>query len=164
MMPQSGTVVTKIDRERAKEERQLRYLLELENINSVVERATEDDYRQLRELIEQQEKMIEQYLNLQYFALDDKFHHDQFLIGGHPLFLEILKTRNSHYDRMRTMTTWDINNVKNSIRQHVELVNALEKKKAEEAKQILQDHLCKLMDEEGDLFRQYPEYFTVLQS
>lgn len=164
MMPQYGTVVTKIDRERAKEERQLRYLLEPENINSVVERATEDDYRQLRELIEQQEKMIEQYLNLQYFALDDKFHHDQFLIGGHPLFLEILKTRNSHYDRMRTMTTWDINNVKNSIRQHVELVNALEKKKAEEAKQILQDHLCKLIDEEGDLFRQYPEYFTVLQS
>ena len=38
------------------------------------------------------------------------------------------------------------------------------RRQAEEAKQILQDHLCKLMDEEGDLFRQYPEYFAVLQS
>lgn len=160
-LPQHGTVVTKIKPERAREERYLRYVLEKEALSYIPENAEKEDYRELYDIIAKQEKAMEEGNNIQFIELDNEFHHKQYKIAGCELFLDVVTTFNSHYDRMRNLTAWDKDNVKNSIQQHKDLLYYLEKKEIDKAQMILKKHLSKLIDEEKTLLEIYPDYFDL---
>ncbi|MCD8370015.1 MAG: GntR family transcriptional regulator [Clostridiales bacterium] len=161
MLPQHGTVVTRIDPQRAMEEQLLRYTLETANLEDFQSNASTADYDGLRGVIEEQTNAIEAGHTIEYIRLDNEFHHRQFRISGHTLYLDIITTFNSHYDRIRNLTTWDYANVKNSIRQHQEILCHLEQGELEQAQNLLKDHLTKLENEKQSLFEHYPDYFTV---
>lgn len=159
LRPKFGTIVTKIDRDRALEERYIRYTLENDNLNDFLKNVTEADFIVFEEIINKQKKANEEGKNLDYIELDNLFHHKQFYISGHVLCLDIITTYNSHYDRFRNLTTWDRNNVNRSIKQHEELILAFRKKDLFTAQELLKTHLGKLINEEKELYLKYPEYF-----
>ena len=159
LRPQFGTVVTKINRKRALEERYVRYTLEHDKLKDFMDKVNEADYEEFEEIIRKQKIANEDGKNLEYIELDNLFHHKQFYISGHVLCLDIISTYNSHYDRLRNLTTWDKGNVSESIAQHEELIKAFRKKDLTGAQEILKIHLGKLIDEEKELYFKYPEYF-----
>lgn len=160
-LPQHGTAVTKIKPERAREERYLRYVLEKEVLSYMPKNAIKQDYIDLHHIIEEQEKAIDNGDSIKFIELDNEFHHKQYRIAGCLLFLETIKTYNGHYERMRNLTAWDIENVKNSILQHRELLSYLENKEIDKAQEVLKKHLSKLIDEESMLLKIYPDYFDI---
>lgn len=159
LMPQRGTAVSRIDIARAQEERFLRETLERANIEQFLLHAAPADFVHLRELIQGQTEAIERGDNLTYTALDNEFHRVLFLVGQHPLCLQITRVFNGHYDRLRIMTTWNIDNVHGSILQHRNLTACLEQGRLEDAQQIIRQHLSKLLIEQADLVARYPNYF-----
>lgn len=160
-LPQHGTIVTKINPKRAREERNLRYTLEKEILEDLHRNIRAEDYKELYEIVEKQEKAIGSGNRIQYIELDNDFHHKQYKISGHPLYLDIVMTFNSHYERLRNLTTWDVGNVRNSICQHRELLRCLERGALGQVKEVLKNHLCKLDEEEGALLSTYPDYFDI---
>jgi DNA-binding GntR family transcriptional regulator len=159
ILPQRGTVVSKIDLKRVEEERFIRENLELGVFNIAVLDFPKEAISVLQNNIEEQIKSLKEEHQEKFFRLDEEFHKIIFEACGKELCWEVIQNVSGHYKRMRVMTLWKEEFSKQILEQHEALLECIKKRDVNSAASVLKKHLCKLKNEELEMKEKYPDYF-----
>jgi DNA-binding GntR family transcriptional regulator len=159
ILPQRGTVISKIDLGRVEEERFIRESLEVAVLNVAVERFPPERLPAFEENLKQQQECVENIDYKRFLKVDDEFHRIMFLGCNKELSWEVIQNISGHYKRIRAMTLWDRQVLEDLIRQHTAIFEAIRDKDLEKANSNLKKHLRKLIVEEKEMKAKYPEYF-----
>lgn len=160
-IPQSGTYVSKINLEKAKDARFIRESVESRIIKEAIEKLDNHDYTMLGQIIERQglaEKGDGK--NMAFFEEDEAFHHYFYTATGHEQVWIWLQTVNMQLNRFRFLRlrnknlSWD-----SLIEEHQELLEAVKVKDRNSAVELVSIHLHRMLSEEPELRKTFPDYF-----
>ncbi len=158
-MPQRGTMISKIDLGRVKEERYIRECLEEKTIVLFMERHTPSDIDRLKAVVAEQKQSIEEGDYRKSLQQDEAFHKVFFDATNKKLCWETLQNTSGHYRRIRLLSLSDQIILDSVIKQHEELIACIAEKDSERLVQLIRRHLTKLNTEELDLLNKYPDLF-----
>lgn len=159
MIPQRETLVSRIDLRRVEEERFIRESLEVAVIEPFLARCTPEDFRRLREKIEEQRTYWQEKRYADFVDSDNEWHKIMFEVAGQRLASETMMKVNGHYNRIRVLTVQVDQTSVGVLRQHGRILDWMESGKAEEARLEIKSHVTKLNAEKIDLVRLFPDYF-----
>lgn len=159
MAPQRYTMVSRIDLRRVQEERFIREAIELANLRRFVPVVSQQALEQMRQLIEQQARAMDERRYLDHVELDDQFHAIALRETDERLALNIIRQLNGHYDRSRLVAIWDEQNAYNAIGQHREMIDLILEKDLAALQELMHRHLGQLQLLEQDMLRRHPDYF-----
>ncbi len=159
IIPQKGTIVSRIDLARVQEERFLRESLEFSVVDLFVKSKTDSGLLKMNQMIEKQKKALKNLEILEFINYDDEFHRIMFEETNKLLCYNLIKSFSSHYRRIRYLSLKIENIPANVISQHEDLVQALKENNSAKAQSILRKHIQKLIFEKEEIFTVYPDYF-----
>lgn len=165
-IPQSGTYISKINLQLAKDARFVRESIEMRVVKEAVGHLTSYDYVMLQQIIDRQ-SLIEKGTNknLEFFEEDEAFHHYFYSVTGHEQVWVWLQSVNMHLNRFRFLRLQNKNLSWNSlVNEHKQLLEAIRNKDEGRALTWVSEHLHRMLDEEPALLRDFPEYFEDIKS
>lgn len=161
ILPQKGTFVSRIDLSRVHEELFLRECLEEKTLQLFIANHNDSDISLLKQSIQLQKESLQNKDAVSFLTHDDTFHGIFFKGAEKNMCWDIIQSMSGHYRRIRLVTLWDAALVSDVIVQHTSLVDHICSGNVKEAMKICVKHLSKLLKEEHDLLKQYPDYFVV---
>ncbi|ABO67130.1 GntR family transcriptional regulator [Geobacillus thermodenitrificans] len=160
IIPQSGTIVSRINLEYVEEGRLIREVVEKEVAALACVKFREDHLFQLEKNITMQELCVERGNFLELFELDEAFH--QLIYDGCRMSRswKMIQNLNIHFNRLRVLRLssnldWDI-----IISHHKQICQLIANKEADKVRQVMEEHLRLVEIEKDMLKRQYPHYFV----
>jgi len=159
ILPQRGTVVSKIDLKRVEEERFIRECIEVAVLNIAMDNFPSEFLPIIEKNLKSQQECIENIDYKRFIKLDEEFHRVIYSSRKREMCWEVIQTVSSHYKRIRVMTLWDKDILRNLIEQHSAMFDSIRKKDRNKAEFTIKKHLEKLLIEEDEMKRKYPEYF-----
>jgi GntR family transcriptional regulator, rspAB operon transcriptional repressor len=158
--PQKGTMVSKIDVKRVKEERFIRACIEERVVEEFLGLYQESDITKMRAILKRQEQMISEENARQFLSLDDDFHAVFFEATDRPFCLKSVLNMSSHYYRIRLLSLSEPEIQQRTFAQHEEIMQLLLAKDMEKLKKLLDFHIIQKAGEESRMKRIYPDLFT----
>ncbi len=163
MIPQKETTVSKINLNRADQEKFIRESLELGIVRKFMEQETaefkEKTVKALRENISVQKKCVENQDFVGFLKADDEFHCALFTAVEEPMAWDIIRQQSGHYDRMRILFVQDKDAADSSIYQHERIVEYLEKDEQKKAIEALMYHIRRPEFDDERIRKEHAEYF-----
>ena len=165
--PQKGSRISQIDPRMVEQAYFMRETLELNVVRELCRTASEEDLNRLRESIKEQEKYFSnaslesgQDQMLLFMDLDNDFHQLFYEITGKEMVYSIIQEIVIHFDRVRNLT---LNFVKPDyvIKQHREILEAIEDRDEYLAAALLRRHLNRFKYIQQELLDEHPSYFKV---
>ncbi|WEV43595.1 GntR family transcriptional regulator [Lactobacillus sp. ESL0684] len=160
-VPQSGTYISKINLQKAKDARFMRESVETQIITEAITKLTDYDFMILRQIIERQKLEVETTHNdMRFFNQDEQFHHYFYKAAGREQVWLWLQMVNMHLNRFRVLRLRSKSLSWNSlIEEHQQIVDAAEQKNTAKAVKLISGHLHRALDEEPTLRKDYADYF-----
>lgn len=164
ILPQRGSFVTKIDYSLIEESKFLRLSLE----NSVLRLACNEGISEhamhlLNENMSKQKAFEETDYEFNYIMeLDNDFHRLLFEAVGKERIYRIVRSQMVHFDRLRTLSFQTLKTEKSArtIKDHENILYALQKRDAELAEMVMTRHLTRHQFEREELYDYHPDYFV----
>ncbi|MDF7682412.1 GntR family transcriptional regulator [Lactobacillus sp. ESL0679] len=160
-VPQSGTYVSKINLQKAKDARFMRESVETRVIEEAIEKLSDYDFMILRQIIERQKLEVKTTHNdMRFFEQDENFHHYFYQASGREQVWLWLQMVNMQLNRFRVLRlrskslSWD-----SLVKEHEQILEAVKEKQPAVAVKLLSGHLHRMLDEEPTLRRDYADYF-----
>lgn len=160
-IPQSGTMVSKIDLSRVAEERFLREALEEKTLLLFLKTYKEKDIQLLKKRINQQKTFLGQGKYSEFLDWDDLFHEIFFLVTGKEMCWDLIKSMSGHYRRVRFMSLWDDRMMPHLIEEHETIFNCLIDRDESGTTSIIKKHCSQQENEEKVMLKKYPDYFSI---
>ncbi|HWR42957.1 GntR family transcriptional regulator [Sporomusa sp.] len=162
LLPQRGTMISRIDYSRVEQERFLRLAVEEEVMKLFMACHTPSDITLLHEALRQQQELCDQKeLDTRRFLwLDDEFHQVFYTVADKLFCLQAIQNVGGHYRRMRLLTCGDRTSMQEILRQHSALLTALQARDTELMCNIFHYHLRRLDREERLVVKKYPYLFN----
>jgi len=161
-IPQKGTFVTKISAQKVLEAKVLRVALETAAFERVVEALDEEFIEDLRTNIKMQRIYCEGNRNyLEFHKMDNDFHKMIFEKAGIPGLWELALNGTGHYQRVRVLNAKNKTSDISVVKEHEEILEALEKKDIDKLRGMLEHHLGRTLLKLKKLEAENPEYFEV---
>lgn len=158
-LPQSGTIVSRINYNKIKNERFLRICVE-ENVMLEFMSACDLDSITDLELSIDRQKKLRGHGDIRGFIAEDQYFHSVFYSRVNRGYChDVLESNSGHYRRLRLLSLADFGIEATTIDQHRKLVDAAQAKDAEQMKAVLDYHLNRLVSQERTLMGKYPELF-----
>lgn len=158
-LPQRGTMISKIDYEKVRNERFLRTCVE-ENV--VLEFMAVCNLKAITALemsLDRQEQ-LEKADNIREFLAEDMYFHSIFYDGANKGYCnDILAANSGHYRRIRLLSMADSGIEEGVIKQHRDLVDAILAKDSDRLHGVLNHHLNRLVSKERALMAKYADLF-----
>lgn len=160
-IPQSGTYVTKIDLRVAADARFVRESIETKVIREAANTSDELAINKLNIIIANQKFFTKQRQFEIFFSEDEAFHHEFYKMADRQQVWDWLQTINMQLNRFRMLRLtieelpWE-----GLIQEHIAILRAVKNHEPDEAQRLLTKHLNLMLDEENDLLRVFPNYFT----
>ena len=148
IFPQKETSVSLIDFSKINQERFIREMISRKNIAD------------LEMNIEQQHATISACDFESLFKLDNAFHEYLFKVTGQELSWQTIERTSNHYGRIRAITVWNKDIMKETVLQHQKILAAIQDGSADHAKIYTKVHLHQLENQVQQLLRDYPNYFV----
>lgn len=158
--PQKGTYVSKININKADDERFMRLNLELGAIDKFMLLKSDEDIEKMKNLIKEQEKAFALRDSSALLSLDDSFHRVIFSVSKRERVFDFIQSNNGNYHRMRVISFMFDNISEGAIEQHKALINLIENDEKDELKEIDRRHISKLLIETDSFRSTMPQYFT----
>lgn len=158
--PQKGTMVSKIDVQRVKEERFIRACIEERVVEEFLNIYQPSDIVKIKDILKQQEEMIAEESAREFLKLDDALHAVFFEATNRPFCLKIVLNMSSHYYRIRLLSLSEPEIQKQTFTQHQEILQLILDKRLEKLKSLLDMHIIQKDSEVNHLKRIYPNLFT----
>jgi len=159
VLPQRGTIISKIDLDQVAEARFIRECLE----GAVVRMATEEFPERLIESmaanLQEQRLCVEAKDYRKFFELDEEFHKTIFVGCNKIRTWEVVQLVNTQYARIRVLSLINEINYAQLLEQHKGILTAIREKDAEFGQQVVNRHLKKLLVDQEELKKKYPDYF-----
>ena len=158
IQPQKKSTIPLIDYEMVEESRFMRSLLECAVVELDCEMAAPADLDRLRENIRVQNLYLDDFYSTQLLTLDNEFHGMLFSIARKSQIFALMQNISIHFDRVRSMALSSVKNLK-IVQDHVDLVNAIERRDPAAAKALMEKHLNRYRIDAAALRAEYPQYF-----
>lgn len=161
--PQKGTIVSKIDIQRVRDERFMRSCIEERVLEQFLENYKESDIEKLKELLKEQKQALDDKDAREFLRTDDAFHTVFFQATNHPFCLENVLNMSSHYYRIRLLSLSESDIRRQTYEQHEEILRLIQENDASKIRTLIDMHIVEKKDEETRMKRKYPELFTVVE-
>ena len=158
IQPQKKSTIPLIDYDMVEESRFMRSLLECAVAELDCEMAAPEDLERLSENIRLQNLYLDDFYSGQFMNLDNQFHEILFCIAKKPQVFGLIQNISLHFDRVRTMALSSVKNTK-IVQDHVDLVDAIRRKDAKAARELMELHLNRYDIDAAALRSAYPQYF-----
>jgi len=159
IFPQKGTYVSRIDFERAEEERFLRESIEEKVIPLFIKYCEEMDFLRLEGKITLQKEHFKAGDYAGFLEFDDRFHEIFFERTQKLMCWEVIRASSGHYRRIRLLTSQDAEIAVGVIAEHEEILLAAKKRDAAKCLELYRAHSSKLPMQKEKLMEKYPDYF-----
>jgi len=160
VFPQKGTRVSLIDLKEVVDARFIREHLEKATYGLVCQNIQDEQIQELRDNINQQIKSVKEQRFSDFFKLDETFHYSIVKISGNQKVWPAIQRVDAHLKRIRVLSLINEEKSQVIIQEHIEILQALEKRDAVKAIQILEKHVNQLTKEEESLRQKRPHYFS----
>jgi DNA-binding GntR family transcriptional regulator len=160
VIPQKETLVSLIDLARVEQEFFIRRSLEMAVLAPFIDKSTAEHLDTMDRLIEKQNAAADAGDIINFVDRDDDFHRIFFEAADQLLSWDTLQSTSGHYRRVRLLTIKLKGIAGGVMEEHRELLDALKKKNAPRARELLVEHLNKLNAEEELLKEEFPRYFV----
>lgn len=161
-LPQRGTMVSRIDFQRADNERFLRSCVEEQVMLEFMALSGPDSAAAaaLKESLDRQEKIVKDR-DCRAFLEEDMVFHSVFYQGAdRETCARIIHANSGDYRRIRLLSLTETGISDGVVRQHRELMEAVLMRDRERVHRLLALHLNKMVKEERFLMEKYAESFT----
>ncbi len=160
VVPQKGTIVSKISIARAKQERFLRESLEQAVIEKFILYQTQPVIDELRDNLAKQRQAIAQHDSVAFNQHDDAFHKVFFTATDTLLCYQVIRRNCFDYSRLRQLSTNSGEEMQLlNLQQHEGLLESVLDRDLLQAQAVLRKHVRRLTSEIDALSAQYPDYF-----
>jgi DNA-binding GntR family transcriptional regulator len=159
IFPQHATVVSPIDIARARQAQFLRRSVELELVHLLAQRPKEAPVDKLRSLIRQQTAFAEVGELGAFTEADHAFHRTFYEAAGMVELWHLVRRQGGHIDRLRRLNLPVKGKVRDILRAHTAIVDAIAAGEPLQAQEALRDHLSRSVEFVDKLRTDYPEYF-----
>lgn len=160
--PQRGTVVSLIDLELVEEARFMREQLEKAIIRLACNHFPDNQLTQLKNNLDQQQLCIEEQNHIRMFELDEAFHRTLFEGCKKLNTWAIIQQMNVHLNRTRTLRLAADHHWEELYNQHLHMVQVIQEHDADQAEQLMSDHLHLTITDQALLKEKFPTYFKNL--
>jgi DNA-binding GntR family transcriptional regulator len=157
--PQHATVVSPIDIARARQAQFLRRAVELEIVRALALAPDEAVIARLRSLIRQQAAFAELSEVEAFNGADEAFHRTLFEAAGVAELWHLIRRQGGHIDRLRRLNLPVAGKMREILRDHTALTDAIAAGRLEAAQHALRDHLSRSLDFVDKLRASHPEFF-----
>lgn len=158
IIPQKGSMVSRLDFARVEQELFLRESLEPATFKKFLGKYTPEDLAELEKYIDLQIEASDKKKVEIYCQYDDMFHHVFFT--GQEIAWEVLQNMCGHYFRVRLLSVWRQNRINDIIEEHKQLFYAIKSRDNEKAQSLLESHLHTIFSEKSILQQKYSDYFV----
>ena len=159
VLPQKGSFVTKIDYDLVEESRFLRCVVETAVFRQAAQAVLPAEcIKAMRDNLEQLKLAYASENRERALDLDNEFHELVYKAAGKTWTFGIIKEQMVHYD-LRSLNI-RVDEPENTIKDHEELIYALEKHDPELCDFLLNRHLNRYRLVKDALLEKYPDYFV----
>ncbi|MRV70315.1 FCD domain-containing protein [Duganella sp. FT92W] len=158
IFPQHATRVREVDLDSARHAQFLRLALELEVARTLASQEDSSVPARLRQLVETQRSCWARKDVEGFIAADQEFHRHLFTAANAERLWHTLRARSGNMDRLRRLHLPLNNKAESVLRQHAELVDAIEQRDPALAEDRVRRHLGGTLSQLNDLRNTYPQY------
>ncbi|GIQ66880.1 GntR family transcriptional regulator [Paenibacillus cisolokensis] len=158
ILPQRGTFVTKIDLEDVRQSTFIRESLEISVLGELIKKITPEQIARLKENVAEQEKSHQRNDYIRFYELDEEFHRSLAEMSGHGKVWDIIKEIKVQMDRVRLLSLPIPSRIAELIRQHFAIIQALEERNADKARETMVLHL-QYVTKPSEVQEKYKDYF-----
>lgn len=163
IIPQSKSVISRIDLNKARQEWFIRTSLELSMVDQLFEHINKESISKMRKynalMHEAGEKARDHENCYQYMMADNNFHAVTYQVAGEYLAANVIANTMAHYSRLRFLTDLDDFYQNRTVTGHSKLIELLEAGDKEGYRSALKVHLGYILTDIEELVKAYPDYF-----
>jgi DNA-binding GntR family transcriptional regulator len=159
VFPQHATVVSPIDLDKARQGQFLRLSVELEIVRALAMKPDPASIERLRSLMRQQSAFAKLGEHAAFISADQTFHRIMYDFAGASDLWHVVNRHGGHIDRLRRLHLPVPGKMRDVVRDHKSIVDAIEAGKPEEAQLRLREHLSRSLGFVKNLRVSHPEYF-----
>lgn len=155
IIPQTGTLVTFIDKDLINEVLFMRFVLEKEIIKLLQSVITEDGLTILDNNLSMQEFFYYKNMLIEFQNCDNEFHKTMFDLTNKRTVWDTITNLSTHYDRVRLLRLMQDENsdIGLIVQQHKRILNIIKEKKSYEyIEQVLKEHILQPAEKWTTLF------------
>lgn len=142
LRPNKGAIILGIDEKTIRDHYEARCILESEVVYKICK--NNGDISKVLEAFDRAEKALEQNDYSEYSKYNQLFHYELWTAGGNDKIKSLLS---SMWNGLSMGTNVDMDEyVRNSMREHRQIVEALKKKDAELSKKLMSEHIMESME------------------
>lgn len=164
IIPQSKSVISKIDINKARQEWFIRSSLELGMVDSFFGKLTGDDIEKMRffnnKMHELAKRPRDHENTYEYLLADNAFHAVTYEVSGEKLAANVISNTMAHYSRLRFLSDLDSYYQGRTSTGHSELLELAEKRDVDGYKKALRIHLNHILNDIEELKKIFPDYFV----
>ena len=163
IIPQSRSVISRIDLNKAQQEWFIRYSLEMGMVEKCINNITVNDIKEMRILSNQMLELTKEpkshEASYKYQMADNAFHAITYKASGELLAANVIANTMAHYSRLRFLTDLEDFYQDRTVSDHEKMITLIENKDTEGYREALKSHLGHILTDIPDLEKQYPAFF-----
>ena len=159
--PQRGTFVRKINKTAVLDARFVREAIEADIVRELAAKSDAALIAALRALLAEQ-AAVPADQPYEFMKLDEQFHRRLADAAGRLYGWKVVEDVKVHMDRVRHLTLRNFPQDK-LIKQHIAIVDAIERRSPKEAERAMREHLRAILDDLPPIIRQHPDFFTAAE-
>ena len=158
--PQHATVVSRINLSSALQAHFLRRSIELEVVRKLTEGNDAAMVARLRATIAHQKALRDAKDYREFASFDQAFHRQMYEAAGVPELWDLVRRLSGHIDRLRRLHLPVAGKTKAIVRDHGEIVDAIERHDPDAAQAALRKHLSGTLSQIEQIRERHPNYVT----
>lgn len=164
IIPQSKSVISKINVARARQEWFVRKTLEIGMTDAFFENLKPADIEEMKAYAKMCERIGRQprdhELSYEYLVNDNQFHAVTYRVAGEALAAEVIgSTTMAHYSRVRLLADLDDDHKDRTIMDHEKLIRTIETGDREGYRHMLSVHLGRVIGDMMEMQELFPDFF-----
>lgn len=160
IQPKKKTIVSKIDLKRVREEWIIRRSLELSITDQFINNCNKIIEEEINNIIMYQKQCMDMEYYKEFYNYDNNLHKIIFNTANVNLAWNTIEEVDSHYNRLRILSSKMDGISQHIIEEHEGILNAVKKRDVQNMKDIQSKHLSNIFGQIEGMVKKYPNYFT----
>lgn len=167
VQPQRGARIAYMSKKKIDEARFVRISLEANAFKEVAKLWNPEEvrfqrlYAQVKGILADQKKMVDEQNFDTFFQLDEKFHYTILETTGNTTLISIINQMRGHLNRMRYLELQETKHMRRLVTEHEGLFDAIISNNIELTERLLSEHILLLEGSMNDLIKKYSHYFRL---
>lgn len=167
VQPQRGARIAYMSKKKIDEARFVRISLEANAFKEVAKLWNPEEvrfqklYAQVKGILEDQKKMVDEQNFETFFQLDEKFHYTLLETLGNVTLISIINQMRGHLNRMRYLELQETKHMRRLVAEHEGIFDAIVTNNVELTERLLSEHILLLEGSMNDLIKKYAHYFRL---